>query len=90
MSVNVKLSAVLRKATNWQETIEVTGDTPLECLRDLEVQFPGIRKWIYDKAGNVLPQIQLFVNGERIYADELTKQLKSGDELMILLAIAGG
>jgi molybdopterin converting factor small subunit len=37
-----------------------------------------------------LPQIQLFVNGQRVYADELTKRLKSGDELLILLAICGG
>ena len=90
MSVNVKLSAVLRKATNWQETVEVAGDTPLECLRNLEAQFPSIRQWIYDKGGKILPQIQLFVNGERIYTDELTKQLKNGDELLVLLAIAGG
>jgi molybdopterin converting factor small subunit len=90
MSVNIKLSAVLRKATNWQETIEVTGDTPLECLQSLEAQFPSIKQWIYGKDGKVLPQIQFFVNGERIYADELTKRLNSGDELLILLAIAGG
>lgn len=90
MSVNVRLSAVLRKATNWQETVQVTGDTPLECLQSLEAQFPSIRQWIYDKDGKVLPQIQLFVNGQRVYADELTKPLKSGDELLILLAIAGG
>ena len=53
-------------------------------------QFPKIRKWLYDKQGALRPQVWFFVNGERIYADELTRQLNDGDELFILLAISGG
>ena len=90
MSVNVRLSSLLRKFTNWQEVVEVSGDNPIACLHNVEAQFPSIRDWLYDKQGEFLPQVQFYVNGERVYADELTNPLKDGDEVFILLAIGGG
>ena len=90
MSVNLRVSALLRKFTNWQEVVEVRGANPIECLHDLEAQFPAIRDWLYNKQGELLPQIQFYVNGERIYSDELTNPVKDGDEVFILLAIGGG
>lgn len=90
MSVKVRVSSLLRKFTNWQELVEVTGYSPVECLHNLEAQFPSIRRWLHDKQGQLRPQVQFFVNGERIYADELTNPLNDGDELFILLAIGGG
>ena len=68
----------------------MTGHSAAECLHNLEVQFPDIRQWLYDKQGNLLPQVQFYVNGERVYADELANPLKDGDEVLILLAIGGG
>jgi molybdopterin converting factor small subunit len=62
----------------------------MECLQDLETQFPGIKQYIYDKHGDLRPQLQFFVNGQIIYANKLNALLKEGDELFILLAIGGG
>ena len=90
MSVKVKVSFHLRRFTDEQEFVEVMGHTPLECLHDLETQFPGIKRYIYDKHGDLRPQLQFFVNGQIIYSNELDTTLKDGDELFILLAIGGG
>ncbi len=90
MSVRVRLSTLLRQAANWQETVEINQYTPLACLQDLETQFPDIRKWIYDKQGNMWGRLQLFVNGEMIRPEELTLPIKDDDELFILLNIGGG
>jgi len=90
MSVKVKVSSLLRKSTNGQELVEVTGNTPLECLHSLQSKFPKMKKWLYDKKGELRPQVWFFVNGQRIYADELTNPLNDGDELFVLLAIGGG
>jgi len=90
MNVNVRVSSLLRKFTNWQEMVAVTGDTAVECLRNLEAQFPSIREWLYDQHGELLPQVQIFVNGERAYTHELTNPLRDGDEVFIVLAIGGG
>ena len=90
MSVKVKIAPILRKSTNGQELVEVTGHSPMECLHALEVQFPNIKRWLYDKEGKLQPQVLLFVNGERIHTGELKKPLNDGDELSILVAIGGG
>jgi molybdopterin converting factor small subunit len=90
MAVKVKVSSLLRKYIDWQESVEVKGDTPLECLHALETQFPSIKRLLYDKEGKLRPQFWFFVNGQKINANELAKPLKDGDELMILLAISGG
>jgi molybdopterin synthase sulfur carrier subunit len=90
MSVTVKVPSLLRKYTNGQELLEVPGYSPMECLNNLVVQFPGLSRWLYDKQGELRPQVWFFVNGERINADELTNPLNDGDELLIMLAVAGG
>ena len=90
MSVKVRIPSILRKYANRQELLDVAGYSPIECLHDLVLRFPSMRRWLYDKQGELRPQVWFFVNGERIYADELTNPLSDGDELFIFLAIGGG
>ena len=90
MTVKVKLSNLLRQATDWQEIVEVAARTPEECLHAVVTQFPDVRKWIYDKNGEMWDRIQFFVNGKRIDRDHLGKPILDGDELHILLNIGGG
>lgn len=78
------------KYTNRQELLEATGHSPIECLYNLEAQFPQIKKWLYDKKGELRPQVWFFVNGEKILRDDLNKTLNDGDEVFVLLAIGGG
>ena len=90
MTVKVKLSNLLRQATDWQEIVEVTARTPEECLHIVVTQFPDVRKWIYDKNGKMWDRIQFFVNGKSIDRDQLPEPIQDGDELHILLNIGGG
>ncbi|MCK4698392.1 MAG: molybdopterin synthase sulfur carrier subunit [Dehalococcoidia bacterium] len=90
MSVKVRIPLLLSKYANGQELLGVAGYSPIECAHNLVVQFPNIRRWLYDKQGELRPQAWFFVNGERIPADELTNLLRDGDELFIFLALGGG
>jgi len=90
VSVKVKISSLLRQLTNGQEVVEVTAYSAIECLDNLVVQFPGIRRWLYNKQGQLFPFVHVFVNGETVSTDELTNPLKDGDELLLLIAIGGG
>ncbi|MBA7713772.1 hypothetical protein ES703_122782 [subsurface metagenome] len=95
ISVKVKIPLILRQFTNGQEVVEVPASNALECLHNLTAQFPSLRRWLYNKQGELRPQVWFFVNGERINrerinADELTNPLRDGDELLIMLAVAGG
>jgi len=87
MSINVKLSLLLRQFTNGQEVVEVTGYSVQECLDALTVQFPDMRRWLFTKQGEVATHVRLFINRQQASAAE---SLKDGDELIILLAVAGG
>ncbi len=90
MGVKVKLCSIMRQSANWQEIVEIDKYTPKECLKELADKFPDIRKWIYDKNGKVLSRLQLYINDEIIYDDEMTRALKDDDELFFLLSISGG
>jgi molybdopterin converting factor small subunit len=56
----------------------------------LEARFPKIKRWLYDKQGNLRPQVWFFVNGQKISAGDMAKPLNDGDELFFVLAISGG
>jgi molybdopterin converting factor small subunit len=88
--VKIKVSSYLRRFTDGQEYPEVTGNTPLECLHDLELQFPAIKRCLYDKWGDLRSELQLFVNGQIVNTNELNTSLKQSDELFLLVAIGGG
>jgi molybdopterin converting factor small subunit len=70
--------------------VQVNGKTVGECLNDLIAQFPRLRKYIFDKSNKLLNYVEVYVNQESSYPDELTKPVHPGDELDITLIIAGG
>ena len=90
MSINIKLAPLLQKSANNQEIIEVKGHNPLECLEDLTRRIPLVSRWLYEKDGQIGHYVMIFINGERIYNYELTTQVKAGDEIYLMLGIAGG
>jgi len=87
--VTVKVSPLLRRYTNDKESVKVKGNSPMECLHDLEAKYPDLKRLLYDKNGALLPRVMFFVNNQRIHADELNTTLKNGDELLISIAIGG-
>jgi molybdopterin converting factor small subunit len=44
---------------------------------------------LFDKSGNLLNYVDIYVNGESSYPEELAKPVKDGDEIHITLIIAG-
>ena len=88
MKVNVPPG--LQHFTNNQDVVEVNGSTVGECLNQLTDQFPGLIDELFDKDRTVLYFIDIYINGETSYPEELTKPVKDGDELTILLLLGGG
>ena len=90
MSIKVNIHQTLRHLTNGQGTAEVNGSTVGECLNELVHQFPGMETRLFDKKGKLLNYVDIYVNTESSYPEELAKPVKDGDELSITLMIAGG
>jgi molybdopterin synthase sulfur carrier subunit len=90
MSIRVNIHQALRHLTNNQAEVQVKGATVGECLNDLVRQFPGVKSKIFGKNGKLLNYVDIFVNLESSYPEELAMPVKDGDSLHITLIISGG
>ena len=90
-TVSVKIPTPLRKFTAGNDTVAATGATVGEVLNDLEAQHPGIKSKLTDDAGKLRRFINLYANEDDIrFLDALDTEMKDGDTLSVVPAIAGG
>jgi sulfur-carrier protein len=90
MSAKVHLHLTLRQHTNGQEVVEAEGATVGECLRDVIKKFPGLESPLLDKTGKLNNVVEIYLNLQSAYPDELAKQVKDGDDIHVTLMLAGG
>ena len=90
MSIKVNIHVELQHLANNKATAEVKGNTVGECLNELVRQFPDLKKGLFDANGKLLNYIDIYVNLESTYPEELAKQVKDGDEIHItIISVAG-
>ena len=69
----------------------IAGKTVREVLGTLTAKYPDLGKQLFKSANEVNRFINLYVNDEDVrFLENLDTPLKSGDELSIVPAIAGG
>ena len=90
MGVKVNIHKTHRTYTDGLEVVEVVGRTVGDCLKDLVKQYPGMKEGLFDKKGKLLNVVEVYVNNESAYPEELAKSVKNGDEIQIILMLAGG
>ncbi|MBA7659151.1 hypothetical protein ES703_67116 [subsurface metagenome] len=90
VSVKINIHPFLSHLTNDQDVIEVNGSTVGQCLEELTTQFPGLREWLFGKDGSLNNLVEIYVNLESSFPEELAKPVKDGDELQIVIIITGG
>jgi molybdopterin converting factor small subunit len=90
MSVKVNIHSSHRQYTGNTKTVEVMGRTVGECLDDLISRFPGMKKVLYHQNGKLNTLIEIYLNLESTYPEELEKPVNDGDEIQITLMLAGG
>ena len=90
MPVKVHIHVTHRQYTNGMEVVTVEGNTVGECLNHLIKQFPGMEKALFAKKDKLLKVVEVFINHETAYPNELIKPVKDGDEIHLLVMLAGG
>jgi len=90
VSVKVIIHKTHRQFTNGLDIVEVEGHTVGDCLDNLVGQYPGMEKALFDKKGNLLRVIEIYINSKSAYPDELARKVKDGDKVHITLLLAGG
>ncbi len=91
MSVSVRIPTPLRKLTGGADEVSVEGANVGEIIENLETAHPGLKERLCDDNGEIRRFVNVYVNDEdvRFMAGRAT-ELKDGDEVSIVPAIAGG
>jgi len=90
METIVRIPTPLRTMTGGADEVTVNGSTVREVIDDLEAKHPGIRERLLDEKG-VRRFVNIYIGEEDIrFLDGLKTALKSGDQISIVPAIAGG
>jgi len=91
MSAKVRIPTPLRKLTNNEELVEVSANTVGGVIDELQTRYPGIKERLLDDSGTVRRFVNVYVNEEDIrFLQNQQTPIKSGDEISIIPAIAGG
>lgn len=76
--------------TNGLEVLAVEGNTVGECLKQLIKQYPQMEKELFAHKDKLLNTVEVFVNHASAYPHELTKPIKDGDEIQLIIMLSGG
>lgn len=91
MSVVVRIPTPLQEFTGQKDAVELDGQTVREVLGNLDSQFSGMRQRLYGEDGKLRRFVNIYVNQEDIrFLQGEDTEVKEGDELSIVPAIAGG
>jgi molybdopterin synthase sulfur carrier subunit len=91
MAIKVRIPQPLQKLTGGKELVEASGANVKSLIGDLEKNFPGMKDRICDDSGRVRRFINIYINEEDIrFLQGDATELKDGDEVSIIPAIAGG
>jgi molybdopterin converting factor small subunit len=88
MSVRVAIPGVWRGLTGSRAWVECEGATVLAVLQDLTFRHPQMTERLFTPEGEPKPFVQVFLNKKR--TEDLTVPVHDGDEILLLMAIAGG
>ena len=90
MGVEINIHLTHRQHTDNKKSVEVEGKTIGEAINNLCVQYPGLKPDLFDDKGKLLNHIEIYLNSESAYPDELKKNTKNGDIIHITAIFAGG
>ena len=91
MPVKVRIPTPLQKMTKNQAEVRCEAETVAQLMDQLEKEYPGLKDRLCEKDGKLRRFVNIYINEEdiRFLQGEKTS-LKSGDEVSIIPAIAGG
>lgn len=91
MSLKVSIPTPLRRYTDGNGVIEVSGSSVASALDSLLQQYPSLKKQLYTDDGRLRSFVNVYLNDEDIrYLQKTETAVKAGDTISIVPSIAGG
>ena len=90
MSIDIRIPTILRPYTKEQKSVQAEGANLGALIADLDANYPGIGERLLEN-GELRRFINVYVNDEDVrFLGSLDAQVKDGDSVTILPAVAGG
>ena len=90
MSIDIRIPTILRPYTKDQKSVQAEGANLGALIADLDAKYPGIGERLLED-GSLRRFINLYINDEDVrFLGSLEAQVKDGDSVTILPAVAGG
>lgn len=90
-------NGLMLRFTDFTKEVEIAATNFEQALKDLLARFPRLAPVLLDGAGRVRRTHQMFLNGEKVesgcYGDEQARsqvEMRTGDSIYVLTAVAGG
>ena len=91
MAIEVKIPTILRTYTGGEKSVEGKGDTLAALIDDLDASHTGIKGRLITDEGKLHRFVNIYVNDEDVrFTGSLDTELKDGDSVTVLPAVAGG
>lgn len=91
MSVLIRIPTPLRRLTNGEAKVEMDSSNLGELVEKLDATYPGFKDRLVDENGDLRYFVNIYLNGEDVrFLQGLDTTTKSGDEVSIVPAVAGG
>lgn len=91
MAVKVRIPTPLQKLAGGQGEVMIDAVTVQQMIDSLEKAYPGMKDRLCDEQGKIRRFVNVYLNEEDIrFLDKEATALKTGDEISIVPAIAGG
>jgi sulfur-carrier protein len=91
MAIEVKIPTILRTYTGGEKAVEGKGATLSALIDDLDTSHNGIKGRLITDEGGLHRFVNIYVNDEDVrFTGSLDTELKDGDSVTILPAVAGG
>ncbi len=89
--IKVRIPTPLKPLTKNQGEVDVAAGSITDLVNSLESSYPGIKSRLCDESGELRRFVNIYVNEEDIrFLKGKDTALKTGDEVSIVPAIAGG
>jgi molybdopterin converting factor small subunit len=90
MSIDIRIPTILRPYTKDQKSVQAEGANLGAVIADLDKSYPGIGERLLEN-GSLRRFINVYINDEDVrFLGSLDAQIKDGDSVTILPAVAGG
>lgn len=91
MPLTVSIPTPLRRYTDGQGVIEVSGNSVATAMESLLEKYPVLKKQLYTDEGRLRSFVNVYLNDEDIrYLQQASTVVKPGDTISIIPSIAGG